>query len=219
MKILSNIKRDIIKVEELQFEILESGDIFRIGYKDQQINLLRGNYIDGQAANIYIRYEKNGEVVIKPLLGLKAKSSFKIKNNQVIYQGMIEKTKYQVILTVEKDRWYYDVLIDQSNDFQSFELFYSQDVGIASIWSVLSSESYTAQYTDHKAYQDENGYVIQSRQNQGIPQFLQLGSLNKTIGYATDGFQIFGTQFKVSNKPEGLKQNLPNINYQYEFPY
>jgi len=219
MKILSNIKRDIIKVEELQFEILESGDIFRIGYKDQQINLLRGNYIDGQAANIYIRYEKNGNQYVKPLLGLKAKSSFKVIENQIIYQGMIENTKYQVTLTIEKDRWYYDVLFDGSNDFTSYELFYGQDVGLASIWSVLSSESYTAQYTDHKAYQDENGFVIQSRQNQGVPQFLQLGSLNKTIGYATDGFQIFQTKFKVSNELEGLKQNLPNVNYQYEFPY
>src|SRR5690606_38210476 len=82
-----------------------------------------------------------------------------------------------------------------------------------------SSEAYTAQYIDHAIYQDQLGYIIQSRQNQGDPQFFQLGSLNKTVGYATDGFQVFKQSYKLSHVAEGLLKDLENKKYQYEFPY
>lgn len=219
MKISSQLKKQRVHSKDLIFEILESGDIFRIFYKDYQLNLLKGNLLDGQVSNIYLRVKDNKEYQIFPLIGLRAKSAFEVRGNQVIYQGMVLDTTYQVTLTVLEDRWYYDVWINQSSTFRKFDLVYGQDVGIAHFGSIQSSEAYTAQYIDHAVYEDENGFKIQSRQNQGDPQFLQIGSLNKVTGFATDGFQVFGRSFKVDYVMEGLKKDLENRKYQYEFPY
>lgn len=219
MRISSSIEKRIITQGALTFEFLASGDIFRIVHGNHQINLLRGNLIDGQAANIYLRVTENHDIKVTPLLGLNAYTKVAFKENQVVYQGKAFGADYQVTLTVLKDRWYYDVFIPKTNAFETFDLVYGQDVGIASIWSVLSSEAYTAQYIDHAIYKDDLGYIIQSRQNQGDPQFLQLGGLNKVVGYATDGFQVFKTNYKITGEIEGLKADLPNKNYQYEFPY
>lgn len=217
MTIKSSMTLKRIQTGKLAFEFLESGDIFRIAYDNNQINLLRGNLIDGQAANIYLRKKEHQGYQYQPLLGVNSNAKVAFTNNQVIYQGSAFGVSYQVVLTVYSDRYYYDVLLEKHAG--EFDVVYGQDLGIASVWSVLSSEAYTAQYIDHAIYQDQLGYIIQSRQNQGDPQFFQLGSLNKTVGYATDGFQVFKQSYKLSHVAEGLLKDLENKKYQYEFPY
>jgi len=219
MKISSKLKKYTVKQDKLSFDLLESGDIFRIYYQDYQINLLNGNLLDGQTANIYLRIKDQKPYQYFPVIGIKAKTSFKVFDNKVIYQGSILDTKYQVTLTVFNDRWYYDVLVNKSSEFKKFDIVYGQDVGIAHTGSILSSEAYTAQYIDHSVYEGMYGYVIQSRQNQGTPQFLQLGALDKVERFATDGFQIFDRSYKVDSKMLGLENDLVNQKYQYEFPY
>lgn len=219
MKISSTLNKKTIKTDKLAFDILESGDIFRIYYEDNQINLLRGDLLDGQVANIYLRIKDSSPYKYFPLIGIKNNTVYEIKDNKIIYEGKVLDTKYQVTLSVYKDRWYYDVWVDTSNDFKTYDLVYGQDIGIAHQGSILSSEAYTAHYIDHAVYQTQTGYVIQSRQNQGAPQFLQIGALGKTLSYATDGFQVFGRSYKVDNQMVGLEKPLPNEKYQYEFPY
>lgn len=219
MKISSKLKKLTIKQDTLSFDLLESGDIYRIYYKDYQVNLLNGNLLDGQISNIYLRVKDQKPYQYFPLIGIKAKTSFKVIDNKVIYQGNIFNTKYQITLTVLRDRWYYDVCINASSDFKKFDVVYGQDVGIAHTGSILSSEAYTAQYIDHSVYEGPHGYVIQSRQNQGAPQFLQLGALDHVDRFATDGFQIFDRSYKVDAKMLGLTDELISEKYQYEFPY
>ena len=86
------------------FEILESGDIFRIFYKDYQLNLLKGNLLDGQVSNIYLRV-KDTKNIKYFRYRFTSKSAFEVRGNQVIYQGMVLDTTYQVTLTVLEDRW------------------------------------------------------------------------------------------------------------------
>ena len=52
---------------------------------------------------------------------------------------------------------------------RKFDLVYGQDVGIAHL-EVFNQIS-TAQYIDRAVYEDENGFKIQSRQNQGVTVF------------------------------------------------
>lgn len=219
MKISSTLKKTTIKSDVLSFDLLESGDVFRIYHNDNQINLLRADLLDGQVANIYLRMKDQSPYKVYPLIGIKAQTAFEIKGNQVVYEGSILDTKYQITLTVEKDRWYYEVWVDKSNQFKVYDLVYGQDIGIAHTGSIISSEAYTAQYIDHSIYENNLGYIIQSRQNQGLTQYLQIGALGKTTGFATDGFQIFDKSYKVDFIMKGLEKELPNENYQYEFPY
>ena len=167
----------------------------------------------------YLRSNKKGNYEFAPLLGVKSASSFAVDKKQVIYQGKTLGVNYQVVLTLAADTWYYDVLLDSVSKDCSYELFYCQDVALAPKAMTSNNEAYTGQYVDHKIFDSENGYLVLSRQNQNIPNLLQLGSFNKITSYSTDGFQFFGLIYKKTNTPQALlKKQLENKNYQYEFP-
>lgn len=204
--------------DKLQIELLKTGDIFKITSGHNQINLLSGNLIDGQFSNIYLRRKDLDGYQYEKLIGVFSKGGFCLKDNKAYYQGIALGVSYQVVLSLEDNLWHYDVTLSKHEG--TYDLIYAQDLGIASKGSIQSSEAYTAQYIDHKAFKDELGYTICSRQNQGDPQFLQIGSLNKTVAYQTDGFQFFGLSYKETGIPEVLlEETLKNVNYQYEFPY
>jgi len=203
----------------LTFNLLDSGDIYSITKGPVQVNLLKGNNIEGANSNIYLRLTIEDTYYVTPLIGVTSLSQYQIKDNQVIYQGEFKKVKYQVILTVLDDVWFYEVLLDKCKDVQA-EIFYGQDIGIADENAIKNNEAYTCQYIDHRAFKTDEGYTIASRQNQGVPHFLQQGSLTKNVAYSTDAFQFFKREYKESFYPEVLKDAyLDNENYQYEYAY
>lgn len=220
MQLKIDIKKHLLSSNDLVFELLESGDLFRIRYHHNQINLLRGNLLDGAVSNLYLRRFYAGKYEYKKLLGVQSNAQFEIVGNQAVYQGQAFGIDYQVVLSLHGHAWVYDVLLGKKTLDGVYDLFYGQDVGIASTGSILASEAYTAQYIDHQAFKSPFGYTICSRQNQGETQVLQLGSLTKNIAYSTDGTQFFGLEYKKTNEPKALFEPLlPNQNYQYEFPY
>lgn len=220
MQLKMDIKKHLLSSNDLVFELLESGDLFRIRYHHNQINLLRGNLLDGSVSNLYLRRFHDGKYSYKKLLGIQSNAAFEIVGNQAVYQGQAFGIDYQVVLSLHGHAWVYDVLLGKKTLDGVYDLFYGQDVGIASTGSILASEAYTAQYIDHQAFKDQFGYTICSRQNQGDTQVLQIGSLTKNVGFVTDGTQFFGLSYKLTNEPKALfEPKLANENYQYEFPY
>lgn len=104
------------------------------------------------------------------------------------------------------------------------DVVYGQDVGLADPGAVRGNEAYLSQYIDHTVFEDDaKGYVVCSRQNQpqgGAFPYMRQGSLTKSVGYSTDGFQFFGLSYKETNQPESLtRPTLANETYQYEFAY
>lgn len=219
MKFNTKINKLVLSNDKLTIEFLKSGDIYQIHHGDIRINLLRGNLIDGMVSNIYLRTSVNNEYKFQKLLGIDSNSSFKIVDNKAIYQGEALGVKYQVVLTLIANNWYYDVLLDKNDSNNDYELFYVQDVAVASKGMIQSSEAYTGQYTDHQVFETKNGFKTLTRQNQGVPNLVQLGSFNNVESYSTDGFQFYGISYKETNIPVGLiSDSLENKNYQYEFP-
>ncbi len=208
-----------IKGNGLAFSFLESGDIHEISYQENQINLVKGNIVDGTLMNIYLRVMTPQGMKYTKLIGTNSPSQFELFSDHAVYHGTFLTIDYQVILTVKDFQWNFDVLL-QSKENVEVDLYYGQDVGIAAKTSILSSEPYTVQYIDYKSNMSENGYILSARQNQGRAQYLQLGSFNKNVAYSTDGFQFFTTSFKETGVPEALNQlKLPSEIYQYEFSY
>ncbi|HKL61706.1 MAG TPA: hypothetical protein VJY66_04945, partial [Acholeplasma sp.] len=208
----------VLKTNDIQVEFLKTGDIFKIASSHNQINLLQGNMVDGQFSNLYLRKKTDEGYIFERLLGIHSNAVFSIQNDKAVYQGIALGVSYQVVFSLFNNLWHYDVTLEKTEGM--YDLIYGQDVGIASYGSILSSEGYTAQYIDHKAFKNDLGYTVCSRQNQGQPHFLQIGSLNETMSYSTDGFQFFGLSYKQTSVPEILsKDMLKNYNYQYEFPY
>ncbi|MBE0701455.1 MAG: cellobiose phosphorylase [Acholeplasmataceae bacterium] len=208
-----------VKNGGISFDILESGDIHDISFNDNQINLLKGNIVDGSIANLYLRVFDGESIQFTRLIGRHSPSSYQILNDKVIYQGHFIGVDYQVILTVMDYQWSFEVSL-KSETTKTVDVIYGQDIAISNKSSVLSSEAYTVQYIDYKSYKNAYGYTLCARQNQGIPQFLQLGSLQKNVAYSTDGFQFFGLSYKETGSPEAMfSKRLASEIYQYEFSY
>ena len=212
-----------IKMGNLQFSFLNSGDLSEITKHTTMINQLISNPIDGGLNNVYLRVFTGSTIKSYPLIGIKSQSRVSFSDSQVIWKGEVEGVSYQVIFTLtEQDIWFWNVKVEGEN--KEIDVIYGQDLGLANKGAVRSNEAYMSQYIDHKVFYDERlGYVVCSRQNQpqdgGFP-YVQQGSLTKAAGYSTDGFQFFGLSYKETNKPEILNEvSLKNEVYQYEFAY
>jgi cellobiose phosphorylase len=210
---------------KVSFHLLPSGDVHRIDTQlrtdlTYQVNLLKGNLIDGQVANLYLRKKTDSGYVFEKLLGIHSPSSWTIVQHQAIYQGQALGVTYQVTLTVHERGWTYDVLLQPNGTLDTYDLTYGQDVGIAHPGGITANESYTCQYIDHQVFKQDASIAVLSRQNQGDPMYLQVGSTGPIQSYCTDGFQFFGLSFKENFIPEAmLKPDLANENLQYEFAY
>lgn len=210
----------LLKKGDVSFEFLSTGDIKKAQYKSIMINQWISNPLDGSLNQLYLRIHDD-KIKSYPLLGAKAGAEFSLTEMNAIYKGKVAGLNYQVTLEIgEEDTWFYTVNVD--NDGRTIDIMYGQDVGIGDQGAVRNNEAYVSQYIDHSVYEKDNGYVVCSRQNQGQSTgnpYLEQGSLNNIVGYATDGFQFFGLDYKETNIPHALTTNLPNEVYQYEFAY
>ncbi|MBM7693795.1 cellobiose phosphorylase [Peribacillus deserti] len=212
-----------LKAGDLQFTFLHTGDIYEMAYKNIMINQWLSNPIDGSLNNIYLRVHQGNRIKWCPLLGIKSLSSVRHTDTRVIWEGNFCEVDYTVTFTLMKQGiWFWEVSLSGTDVL--VDVIYGQDLGIAEPGAIRSNEAFVSQYIDHKVFLTEDrGYIIGSRQNQpqqGAFPYLQQGSLNKNVGYSTDGFQFFGLSYKETNDPEILsKDALANEVYQYEFAY
>jgi len=119
--------------------------------------------------------------------------------------------------------WFWDIFTDAADTNATFDIVYSQDIGLASEGHVTNNEAYNAHYIDHKVFQTDQGHVICSRQNQqqpgGFP-YVQQGALGKTVAFSVDGFPFFGLEHKFDGSIHDLHQPMLNNRvYQYEFAF
>ncbi len=210
---------------QVRLHVLPSGDVHAIDAQlrsdlTYQVNLLKGNLIDGQLANLYLRKLSESGYEFEKLLGIHSSSSFKIIDHSIVYQGTALGVDYQIVLTLHERGWTYDVLLQANGSNDVFDVTYGQDVGIAHPSGIAANESYTCQYLDHQVFKESSKIAILSRQNQGDPMYVQIGSTQAIASYATDGFQFFGLSFKENFIPIAMiEPDLPNENLQYEFAY
>jgi 1,2-beta-oligoglucan phosphorylase len=209
-----------IQTGEIKLNLLETGDVFYWTHGEQQINLLRGNPLDGMIANLYLREKVASGYRYGRLLGIHSPSQWTLTADGAIYQGTIFGVDYTVHLIVESKRWVYQVQLNTQISTSEFDLFYGQDIGIAHPFGILSNEAYTSQYINHQIFHHDQHITLLSRQNQGKTHFFQMDSDYPTIGFSTDAMQFFGLNYKLHHHPQILNNpKLPNQNYQYEFAY
>ncbi|GEM01023.1 Cellobiose phosphorylase [Halolactibacillus halophilus] len=209
-----------LKKGDISFEFLTTGDIKKVQYQSIMINQWISNPLDGSLNQLYLRIHDD-EIKSYPLLGVKAGATFNLSETKATYKGKVEGLNYQVTLEIgEENTWFYTVDVD--NDGRTIDMMYGQDIGLGDPGAVRNNEAYVSQYIDHSVYEVDNSYVVCSRQNQGQSTghpYLEQGSLNNLVGYATDGFQFFGLDYKETDIPIALTKSLPNDIYQYEFAY
>ncbi|GGH10549.1 GH36-type glycosyl hydrolase domain-containing protein [Paenibacillus segetis] len=212
-----------IKSNHIAFNFMNSGDIREIRMNNIMINQWIANPLDGSLNNLYLRVHNESGIKSVPLLGVHSASNVNYTDTQVIFSGTFESLQYLVTFTLTPmNIWFWDVQIEGQGEV--VDVIYGQDIGLADQGAVRSNEAYLSQYIDHTMFEDEEkGYVVCSRQN--LPQagtfpYIQQGSLTKSVGFSTDGFQFFGLSYKATNQAAALQQaQLNNEVYQYEFAY
>ncbi len=204
---------------EVKIHVSPTGDIHKIMVKDKQINLLRGNPVDGSLINLYARIRREGRYVFEPLIKATHETSVSIADHAVRYEGVFQSLRYKVTLTVEASRYDVNVLFEGVSD-DPLDLFFGHDVALMHQGTVLNSEAYTVQYLDYKVTKDDLGFVLEAKQNLGDDTRLMIRSNMRTVAYSTDGFQFFKPKFKESGEPQALfEERLESRIMQYEFSY
>ncbi|MGG1575451.1 GH36-type glycosyl hydrolase domain-containing protein [Fictibacillus sp. NRS-1165] len=212
-----------IQTGNYRFTFLNSGDLFEAVHQGIMINQVQSNPIDGSLNNLYLRIHSEGGIQFYPLLGSRSGSKISHTDSQVVWEGAIAEIDYKVTFSpTDQGIWFWEV--ETAGNGVTIDIIYAQDIGLADQGAVRTNEAFVSQYVDHSVFEDEEkGYVVCSRQNQpnsvGFP-YLQQGSLTKSTGFSTDGFQFFGLSYKDNDEPEILKKDeLANLIYQYEFGF
>lgn len=219
MKLFENLY--VFQKGKTTYRFLPTGDIFDFTHQGTMLNEFRGNAKDGSPNNIYLRVYKDNTVSAYPLLGIRSNSVLKKGENSLIHTGTVEGINYEVTFHGLEGVWFWEVSLKGNGE--TVDLLYGQDIGVSSVGGVLTNELYAAQYLGHSIFHTEKGCTVCSRQNQdqgGKYPYLRQGSVGVPIlHYATDGMQFFKTSYKDSDIPEALTEDLPDVNYQFEFSY
>ena len=206
----------------IRFNLLKSGNLKEItdDSNNIRINTYVGNDLEATISNIYLLVNNGNDSYYTLLLGKNSPSKFIYLKDKALYYGSFMGINYQITLKVFDHLFTYSIHLSKTKEHLKIKLFYGLDLSIADIGGVSSNEAYISQYIDHKVFKNDLGFTICSRQNQGRHYYFELGCLNKTVGYSTDGFQFFGKDYKFNYIPIALtKQKLENKIYQYEFAY
>ncbi|PKK96430.1 MAG: hypothetical protein CVV58_06405, partial [Tenericutes bacterium HGW-Tenericutes-3] len=87
MMIKNNLKLRTINNGGISFRFLETGDIYDVTYNDYQINLVKGNVMDGSLMNVYLRIKKDHGYISTPLIHKDILSGVSYLDHQVTYYG------------------------------------------------------------------------------------------------------------------------------------
>ncbi|KRN30013.1 cellobiose phosphorylase [Liquorilactobacillus mali] len=210
-----------IKSKDISFSLLDNGAVGIIKAKDTMVNQVKGNSYDGSLMNLYLRitdeYGKNDYLA---LTGPKSNSAFFVGKKNALWKGKFLDISYVLTLNLIDNMWFWNISLTGITKHK-VDLTYVQDLGLGEEGFVTSNEAYSSQYIDNYVVNDGERITVCSRQNQsqnGKYPYLQQGSLTSLASYATDGFQFYGTEYKLTDIPKALiEEQLPSFNYQYEF--
>ncbi|WP_423188861.1 GH36-type glycosyl hydrolase domain-containing protein [Alkalibacterium sp. f15] len=211
----------VLKKKDTEFVFLPTGDILKASAHGVMLNQVLGNTLDGSMNNLFLRMHEGSEITYAPMLGIASDSKFSIGEESVRWQGTFKEVDYTVTFQLgEENTWFWTV--DLTGQDKTVDVVYGWDLGLNYQGALQSNEGYVAQYVGHSVFDEENGFVVCSRQNQAeeVFPYIQQGGLTNMVGYSTDGFQFFGKSYKETDKIERLsKTELENKVYQYEFDY
>ncbi|GEK88461.1 putative lysine transport system substrate-binding protein [Alkalibacterium putridalgicola] len=222
IEVSTNMKNThVLRKNDTEFVFLPTGDILKASANGVMLNQVLGNTFDGSMNNLFLRVYKNSTIYYTPLLGIDSESTFKTGEESVQWTGSFKEVKYAVTFQLSEDNmWFWTIDLEGKNT--SVDVVYGWDLGLNKQGALQSNEGYVAQYVGHTVFNDENGFVVCSRQNQAeeVFPYVQQGGLTNVVGYSTDGFQFFGKSYKETDQIEQLsKESLENKIYQYEFDY
>ncbi len=208
----------------LTISLRDNGAVEAIRSGGVLINQVLGNDAEGGLGNIYLRRRAGESVAVASLRGPGSGSRFGTIGREARWEGTLEGIEYRCSLRLAPDAlvWFWTLrLANTTHEPIKLDVVLAQDVGLAAEAAVRTSELYTSQYIDHTPIEDPRfGFLLCSRQNlpqQGAAPWVMHGCIEGAAGYLTDGFQLYGLDYRATSRPAALERaTFPNEVYQYE---
>jgi len=228
------LKRDQLKLHLLKsasgltIELLPNGAIHAITCGDIVVNQWLAHPLERGMNRLVLRVIDGSAIKHFPLIGPSSPSRFGVNDRGARWQGEWEGLAYDLSLRVHPTKPVFFWTLSVRNNGKAarrVDALCGQDLGLSSAGALRSNEAYTSHYIDHRVEKDATiGPVILSRQNNaqggGAFPWTMCGCLTGADSYATDGFQFFGLEHKITGVPDACtRPALPSKKLQYEFAY
>ncbi len=206
----------------LSIQVNANGSIRRMEFADILLNLYIGTETEGGPANLYLR-RHGPPLEAVPLLGPRSPAWFQFDRQGMNANGQWGGIRFGVSLTLSgsSPTWFWRVVLENTGaQVEAGDLIYTQDLALAHYGAVRLNEYYVCHYVDHTPLaHPERGFVVASRQNLsmgGRHPWTLIGSLRRSVSYATDGLQFHGLSTRAGLPPTGLVEGLPCARLQHE---
>ncbi|HEY8240183.1 MAG TPA: cellobiose phosphorylase, partial [Kiritimatiellia bacterium] len=227
------LKRDelalhrLVSASGLVIELHPNGAIHAITCGEVVLNQWLAHPLERGMNRLVLRVIDGAAIRHVPLIGPTSPSRFGTDTRGARWQGEWEGLAYDVSLRVHPERpaWFWTLNVrNNGKAARCVDALCGQDLGLSGAGALRSNEAYTSHYIDHRVEKDAAlGPVILSRQNnaQGTAYpWTMTGCLTGAGSFATDGFQFFGLEHKITGVPEACtRAALPSKKLQYEFAY
>ena len=224
----------------LRVELHPHGALHRLSLGDVAVNLFVGNALEGGPAQLVLRRHTAEGVETTPLLGPRSPTRWNIEAgrradagadadadadsvaSRFEGAGRWQGLAYRIALRLAADEpaWFWHLRIENTGDASvRVDLLMLQDLALSGYSGVRQNEYYVSQYLDHTPLaHSAHGTVLATRQNQGLAQhpWCVLGSLNRTVAWATDASQVHGLAARAGRPSPGVVEGLPSARLQHE---
>ncbi len=195
----------------MKIEYTKSGRIKQIIHDKIMINQIKVSDFDDHLINVYLRTEEK----IYSLMDYVSLASLTAKTAS--YKGTIAETEFIIEFIINNQQ--IDVMIEIVNCKREFDLIYTMDIGLGEEDYLATNPAYASQYLDFNV---KNDSPLQIAMRKTIEQAsktpgLITSKMNDIIGYTTDGYQLFTSQYRDASSLDNLQSDLKSEVYQYEF--
>ena len=188
------------------------------------VNLFLGNEVEGGPANIYLRRADRASSC--RCSGREARRVFAGGARGRDRHGPLARhcaTRSSCALRPTAPAWFWHVsLANESNSRRKSSIcVYAQDVALAPYGTVRMNEYYVSQYVDHTPLTHDRArrrdrLAPESAGQRASIRGASIGSLRKSVSYATDALQFHGLATRAGKPPVGLVNRLSGRRLQHE---
>ncbi|MCI0468176.1 MAG: cellobiose phosphorylase, partial [Beijerinckiaceae bacterium] len=211
----------------LSASVLPNGGIFSLEHRHGGtavlINQLLGSPVDSGIARIYLRASGDTPLCIE-IAGGGPEIRFGGAAYSITWEGETAGLRHRVSLMLhpKEAAWVWQVDVTNTGSAaRSADAILFQDIGLGERGFLTNNEAYASQYIDHHIERHGRyGTVLMCRQNLaqgGGNPWAAHGCLDGAHGFATDGMQLFGPEYRSSRAfafPFG--KDLPSVRLQHE---
>ncbi len=200
---------------------VETGSLERLEVDGTSVLLYPASPLEDGLGGLWLRRRDHGVGDLISLVGQSSPSVVTWSESGPGLSGNWNGLSYRVSFRLAEDQaaWFWHVAVMNAGaEAAEVDLVFAQDVALASPGAVRTNEYYVSQYLDLSPVEvPDHGPALAVRQNMpGPTPWCLVGSLGRTVGWATDALQLTGRGRRDGDPWSGLSADLPSRRLQHE---